>query len=115
MPVNSGPDSASTYRAAGRAAGRGLAKNRYLRASLAAVRATSGHFYAIGRRLGLELSGFFFLVFAAIGALAARREYLAYAAGDAAFNRTVVAVLFTATFFYFGMTSLLRARKQGRP
>lgn len=91
-----------------------MAKNRYWKATMAAVRATSGHFYGIGRRLGLELSGFFFLVFAVIGAAAARREFLAYAAGNAGAQRLAVALLFTVTFLYFGLSTLQRARKQAR-
>jgi len=60
--------------------------------------------------LGLEIAGFFFLVFAAMGAAAAWREYADLGRGGPATERLGLALGFSLLFAYFGVTSFLRAR-----
>jgi hypothetical protein len=62
--------------------------------------------------LWLEITGFFFLVFAALGAAACWREYRDYAANDSGLERLVLTLLFTLMFAWFGITSFRRARRK---
>jgi hypothetical protein len=62
--------------------------------------------------LWLEVTGFFFLVFAALGAAAAWREYRAYAGADTGPGRLLLALAFTLMFAWFGVTSFRRARQK---
>lgn len=99
------------HRAFGRVTGRRLGRNPYVRASFrglsAAFRATA----RAARAFFLETMGLFFLLFVLIGAVAVYREYQAYGAGRAGIERAAVALVFTAIFAYFAVTSFLRARK----
>ncbi len=63
------------------------------------------------RSLWLEITGFFFLVFAALGAAACWREYREYTAADSGPERLVLTLLFTLMFAWFAITSFRRARK----
>ncbi|MGH9580902.1 MAG: hypothetical protein ACRD2R_07910 [Terriglobales bacterium] len=63
------------------------------------------------RRLGLEIAGFFFLVFAAVGGAAAWREYAALEHGSTP-ERLGLALGFSVLFAYFGATSFWRARRK---
>ncbi|MGH9530951.1 MAG: hypothetical protein ACRD2Q_01060 [Terriglobales bacterium] len=62
--------------------------------------------------LWLEITGFFFLAFAVLGAAACWREYRNYAAADVGPERLVVTLLFTLMFAWFGITSFRRARQK---
>lgn len=82
-------------------------------AVLSGARTTWGSFGRVGRQLWLEVTGFTFLVLAAIGAMAGLREYGKYQAGEATgLGRVILAACFTATFVWFGVSSFWRVRKK---
>jgi hypothetical protein len=66
-------------------------------------------------QLWLEVTGFTFLAIAGIGALAGMREYGKYQSGHAAGpGRLVLAVCFTVSFIWFGVSSFWRVRKKAK-
>lgn len=101
----------STYRAAIDL----VESSRTGKAALAALRAT-GHTYArVLHQLWLEVTGFTFLAMAAVGAMAGVREYGKYQAGHATGpGRLVLAVCFTASFTWFGLSSFWRVRRASK-
>ena len=60
----------------------------------------------------LEVTGLVFLVMAASGGAAVAHEYGKYQAGKAGFGRIAVAICFTLTFAWFGVTSFWRVRQK---
>ena len=83
----------------------------------AATRALSATGRAFGRvlhQLWLEVTGLIFLVMAASGGFAAAKEYAKYEAGRVGLGRVVVAICFTVTFAWFGVSSFWRVRQKGR-
>jgi len=88
-------------------------RSRTVAAVLSGVRTTARSFGHVLRQLWLEVTGFTFLVLAGIGALAGFREYAKYQAGQAAGpGRLVLAVCFTASFAWFGLSSFWRVRRK---
>ncbi len=85
------------------------------RALLAALR-TSGR--ACGRalhQLWLEVTGFTFLAMAAVGAMAGLREYGRYQSGHATGpGRLVLAICFTVSFTWFGLSSFWRVKRRAK-
>ena len=80
---------------------------------LNAVRTTGRSFGRVAHHLWLEVTGFTFIVLAAIGAFAGFREYVKYQAGLAdGPGRVILAACFTATFAWFGVSSFWRVRKK---
>lgn len=73
-----------------------------LKAFLAAV-------WQAARRLGLEITGFLFAVFAVVFATAGVREWRA-AAGEGP-TASVLAALLALLFGYFAVSSFMRARR----
>ncbi len=100
-------------RVAGRLATRQAGQSRLITAGLRAFRVTAASFGRVLRILWLEVTGFVFLSLAGIGGLAFTREYAKYEAGKASSGRVVLAVCFTLTFAWFGVTSFCRARRKG--
>jgi hypothetical protein len=96
-------------RVVGNAAGR----NRTISAVFKGFRTTVGHFGRVLHQLWLEVTGFVFLALAFIGAVAFFREYSRYQAGQTTTGRVVVAIVFTLTFVWFGLTSFWRVWKKG--
>src|SRR5258708_3214410 len=91
-----------------------MERSRMGRAVLAAVRATARSFGQVLHQLWLEVTGFTFLAIAGIGAMAGFREYSKYQSGHAAGpGRLVLAICFTVSFTWFGLSSFWRARKIG--
>ena len=78
------------------------------------VRTTLRSFSQAMHQLWLEVTGTLFLAIAAFGAIALVREYLKYEAGRATLGRVVIAVGFTLTFAWFGLTSFWRVRKKSQ-
>jgi hypothetical protein len=64
-------------------------------------------------QLWLEVTGFTFLAMAAVGAMAVIREYGRYQSGHAAGpGRLVLAICFTLSFTWFGVSSFWRVNKR---
>ncbi len=83
-----------------------------LAAVWAAVRGALAAVFDALRRLGLEIAGFFFLLFALFGVAAGWREYQAYQATGAGMPRLVVTAAFVIMFLWFGVSSFRRARRK---
>jgi hypothetical protein len=99
-------------RALGRVSGRAVGSNRFVRAGFNAAQTTLSSFARVLHTLWLEVTGLFFLIFAAVGAIAAANEYRAYVAGKVDANRAAVAAAFTVLFAYFGISSFWRSRRK---
>jgi hypothetical protein len=98
-----------------RAVAQRLGRSRRGRAVLAGIRATASSFGRVLHQLWLEVTGFTFLAIAGIGALAGLREYGKYQSGHAAGpGRLVLAVCFTVSFIWFGVSSFWRVRKRAK-
>jgi hypothetical protein len=83
------------------------------RAALAAIRAITHSFGRVLHQLWLEVTGFTFLAMAAVGAMAGIREYGKYQSGHATGpGRLVLAVGFTVSFAWFGVSSFWRVNKR---
>src|ERR1700692_4795174 len=95
-------------------AARSLAeRSRTGRAIVAAVFATSHSFGKVAHQLWLEVTGFTFLVMAAVGAMAGGREYGKYQAGHASGpGRLLLAICFTISFAWFGLSSFWRVKRR---
>ena len=100
-------------RVAGRLAGQHARSSRWLNASWRGLRVAGSACGRVLRILWLEVTGFVFLCLSGIGGLAFAREYAKYEAGKTTSGRLVLAVCFTLTFFWFGITSFWRARRRG--
>jgi len=82
-------------------------------AVLKGIGATAASFGRVLRQLWLEVTGFTFLAIAGIGALAGVREYGKYQAGHAAGpGRLILAICFTASFAWFGLSSFWRVKRR---
>jgi hypothetical protein len=95
-----------------RVAGQQARRSRTLNAIMGGVRATVRSFGHVLHQLWLEITGTLFLAIAAFGAVALVREYMKYEAGRATAGRVAIAVCFTLTFAWFGLTSFWRVRKK---
>ncbi len=92
-----------------------IERSRTGRALLAGIRETGRSFGRVLHQLWLEVTGFTFLAIAAIGAMAGVREYGKYQSGHATGPaRLLLAVCFTASFTWFGLSSFWRVRKKLR-
>jgi hypothetical protein len=63
-------------------------------------------------QLWLEVTGLVFLVMAASGGAAVTHEYAKYQSGKVGLGRVVVAICFTLTFTWFGVSSFWRVRRK---
>ena len=66
----------------------------------------------VAHQLWLEVTGFVFLAMAGIGAIALVREYAKYEAGRTTAGHVAVAICFTVTFAWFGVSSFWKVRKK---
>ena len=90
-------------------------RSRRGRAVLAGTQAIARSFGRVLHQLWLEVTGFTFLAIAGIGALAGMREYGKYQSGHAAGpGRLVLAVCFTVSFIWFGVSSFWRVKKRAK-
>jgi hypothetical protein len=64
--------------------------------------------------LWLQTTGLFFLVFCAVCAGAAVREYRHYAAGEPAMGKLILSAAVALMFGYFAVSSFWRAAKKSR-
>jgi len=95
-----------------RVAAKQAGRSRGISSLIRAGRVTASHFGRILGQLWLEVTGFVFIVLAVIGAGAFFREYGKYQTGQATSGRVVLAVLFTVTFGWFGLSSFWRVKKK---
>jgi hypothetical protein len=99
---------------AGRVAVQQAKRSRTVRAITSAVSATARSFGRVLHQLWLEIAGVIFLLMAASGGMGLAREYAKYHAGQIGFGHVVVAICFTLTFAWFGVSSFMRARRKSR-
>ena len=98
-----------------RAAASLVESSRTGRAVLAGIRATTRSFGRVLHQLWLEVTGFTFLALAGVGAMAGLREYGKYQSGHAAGpGRLALAVCFTASFTWFGLSSFWRVKRKAK-
>ncbi len=105
----------STFRKLGviaRVATQQAGRNRTVAALMKAARATARSFGHVLHQLWLEVTGVVFIFMAGIGGLALAREIVKYQAGRATAGRIAVAICFTLTFAWFGVTSFWRVKKK---
>jgi hypothetical protein len=97
-----------------RVAGQQVKRSRIARAATGAVAATGRAFGKAAHQLWLEVTGLVFLVMAGAGAVEAAKEYAKYQTGRAGVRGVVVAICFTVTFAWFGVSSFWRVRQKGK-
>ena len=98
-----------------RAAVNMVERSRTGKAVLAGIRATAKSFGAVLHQLWLEVTGFTFLAIAAIGAVSGMREYNRYQSGHATGpGRLALAICFTVSFAWFGVSSFWRIKKRAK-
>jgi hypothetical protein len=88
--------------------------SRTVRAVTSAVKTTGRAIGRVLHQLWLEVTGLVFLIMAASGGVAAAHEYAKYHAGGAGFGRVALALCFTATFAWFGVSSFWRVWRKTR-
>jgi hypothetical protein len=82
-------------------------------AVLAGFRATAHSLGRVLHQLWLEVTGFTFLAMAGVGAMAGIREYGKYQSGHATGpGRLLLAVCFTVSFTWFGLSSFWRVKRR---
>jgi hypothetical protein len=90
-------------------------RSRTFRAAKQAFLTTARAFGHILHQLWLEVTGLIFLIMGLSFAGAAVKEYGKYHAGQAGPKRLALAICFTITFAWFGVSSFWRVRrKNGR-
>ncbi len=100
-------------RVAGRQFGTQAARSRTGSAVLKGLRATASSLGGALQQLWLEVTGFVFLVIAAAGAYEAFREYGKFHAGqEPGPGRLILALCFTLSFAWFGVSSFVRVKKR---
>lgn len=87
-------------------------RSRTYGALVSGARTTLSHFSRVLYQLWLEITGFVFLAFAVVGAVAIWKEYSAYRLAKAAPGRVAAAALFSLVFAWFGVSSFWKARKR---
>jgi hypothetical protein len=101
-------------RVVARVAGNQAGRSRTLSAMMGAVRTTARSFGRAMHQLWLEVTGTVFLAMAAFGGMAGVREYVKYTTGHATASRVVIAICFTLTFAWFGLSSFWRVRRKSQ-
>ena len=97
-----------------RVASQQVNRSRTVRAVKGGILTTARAFGKVLHQLWLEVTGLVFLVMAASGGIALTHEYAKYQAGRAGFGRVLVAICFTVTFAWFGVSSFWRVRQKGK-
>jgi len=98
-----------------RTVGHQLERSRIGSALLTGVRASAHSIGNALHQLWLEVTGFTFLAMAAVGAIAGIREYGKYQSGHAAGpGRLLLAVCFTVSFAWFGLSSFWRVKRKAK-
>jgi hypothetical protein len=97
-----------------RVAGQQAGRNRTFSAVMSGVRTTARSFGRAAHQLWLEVTGTVFLAMAAFGGIAGFREYMKYSAGHTTASRVAIAVCFTLTFAWFGLSSFWKVRRKSQ-
>jgi len=106
---------ALTFRAAVKVVVNAVERSRTGRAVLAGIRETARSLGRVLHQLWLEVTGFTFLAMAGVGAMAGIREYGKYQSGHATGpGRLVLAVCFTVSFAWFGLSSFWRVKRKAK-
>lgn len=88
-------------------------RSRTVRAASHAAATTAKAFGRVLHQLWLEVTGVIFLIMALSFAGATVKEYGKYHAGQAGLGRVGIAICFTVTFAWFGVSSFWRVKKKG--
>ena len=99
--------------AVARVAGQQAGRSRTFSAIMSGVRTTGRSLGRAAHQLWLEVTGVIFLIMALSFAGATVKEYGKYHAGGGG-ARFAIAVCFTITFGWFGLSSFWRARRKGQ-
>ena len=99
-------------RIAARVAAQQAGRSRTLGAVGRGMKASAVHFGRVAHELWMEVTGFIFLAFAAIGATELVREYLKYKAGKGTPGHVLAVAGFALMFGWFGVSSFWRVRKK---
>jgi hypothetical protein len=103
------------FRAAVKAVVNTVQLSRTGRALLAGMRQTARSVGEVLHQLWLEVTGFTFLAMAGVGAMAGIREYAKYQSGHATGpGRLLLAVCFTVSFAWFGLSSFWRVKRRAK-
>jgi len=106
---------ALTFRAAVKVVVSTVERSRTGRAVLAGISETARSCGRVLHQLWLEVTGFTFLAMAGVGAMAGVREYGKYQAGHATGpGRLLLAVCFTVSFTWFGLSSFWRVKRRAK-
>ena len=89
-------------------------RSRTVRAVTGAFSTTARAFGKVLHQLWLEVTGLVFLLMAASGGAAVAHEYARYQAGKAGLGRVAVAICFTMTFAWFGVSSFWKVRRKSK-
>jgi hypothetical protein len=89
-------------------------RSRTLGAITKAVRATARSFGHVAHQLWLEVTGAIFIFMAGVGGIEIVREWTKYRAGHTTSGRVAVAICFTLTFAWFGVSSFWKVRQKAR-
>jgi hypothetical protein len=89
-------------------------RNRTLGAITKAARATVQSFGHVLHQLWLEVTGAIFIFMAGVGGIEIAHEWTKYHAGRTTSGRFAVAICFTLTFAWFGVSSFWKVKHKGR-
>ena len=89
-------------------------RSRTLQAAKQAALTTARAFGRVLHQLWLEVTGLIFLIMGLSFAGAAIKEYGKYHAGQAGPKRLALAICFTLTFAWFGVSSFWRVRRRNK-
>lgn len=92
-----------------------VSRSRTGSAILKGIMATARSFGHVLHQLWLEVTGFTFLAIAGIGAMTGFKEYAKLQAGQVTgHGRLILAICFTLSFAWFGLSSFWRVRRRRR-
>src|ERR1700722_14525033 len=89
-----------------------LKSSRLGSAVRAGLHATAQSFGRVLHQLWLEVTGFVFLAIATLGAVAGIREYAKFQSHQSGPGRLLLAICFTVSFAWFGLSSFWRVKRR---